>query len=32
MDERVSKSILEMCNGTFQERTDYEMKRLIENM
>lgn len=32
MDERVSKSILEMCNGAFQERTDYEMKRLIENI
>lgn len=31
MDERTSKSILKMCNGAFQERTDYEMNRLIEN-
>lgn len=30
MDERVSKSILEMCNGAFQERTDYEMKPKAE--
>ena len=26
------KSILEMCNGAFQERADYEMSRLIENI
>ena len=32
MDERIRKSILEMCNGAFQERTDYEMNRLIENI
>lgn len=32
MDERMKKSILEMCNGAFQERTDYEMNRLIENI
>lgn len=32
MDERTSKSILEMCNGAFKERTDYEMSRLIENI
>ena len=32
MDERTKKSILEMCNGAFQERTDYEMNRLIENI
>ena len=32
MDERTTKSILEMCNGAFQERTDYEMNRLIENI
>lgn len=32
MDERAKKSILEMCNGAFQERTDYEMGRLIDNI
>lgn len=32
MDERAKKSILAMCNGAFQERTDYEMNRLIENI
>lgn len=32
MDEKAKKSILEMCNGAFQERTDYEMNRLIENI
>ena len=32
MDERAKKGILEMCNGAFQERTDYEMNRLIDNI
>ena len=32
MDERTKKSILQMCNGAFAERTDYEMNRLIENI
>ena len=32
MDERARKSILEMCGGAFQERTDYEMQRLIDNI
>ena len=32
MDERAKKSILEMCSGAFQERTDYEMGRLIDNI
>ncbi len=32
MDEQMKKSILEMCNGAFQERADYEMKRIIENI
>lgn len=32
MDEERKKSILQMCNGAFQERTDYEMQRLIENI
>ena len=31
-EERTRKSILEMCNGAFQERTDYEMCRLIDNI
>lgn len=32
MNEDTRKSILEMCNGAFQERADYEMSRLIENI
>jgi len=32
MDERAKKSILEMCSGAFQERADYEMKRMIDNI
>lgn len=32
MDERAKKSILEMCSGAFQERVDYEMKRLVDNI
>lgn len=32
MDEVKKKSILQMCSGAFQERTDYEMNRLIENI
>lgn len=32
MDENAKKSILQMCNGAFQERTDYEMNRLIDNI
>ena len=32
MNEDTRKSILEMCNGAFQERADYEMTRLIENI
>ena len=32
MTEDNRKSILQMCNGAFQERADYEMSRLIENI
>ena len=32
MNDRAKKSILEMCNGAFQERTDYEMGRLVDNI
>lgn len=32
MDKRAKKSILEMCSGAFQERVDYEMKRLVDNI
>ena len=32
MDDKMTKSILEMCNGAFQERADYEMRKLIDNI
>jgi len=32
MNESQKKSILQMCNGAFQERADYEMSRLIDNI
>lgn len=32
MEKDIRKSILEMCNGAFQERADYEMTRLIDNI
>ena len=31
-NEQAKKSILEMCNGAFKERADYEMSRLIDNI
>lgn len=31
-NEKARKSILEMCNGAFKERADYEMSRLIDNI
>ena len=31
-NEKTRKSILEMCNGAFKERADYEMSRLIDNI
>jgi len=30
--EETQKSILQMCRGAFQERVDYEMPRLMENI
>lgn len=32
MNEEAKKSILQMCNGAFQERADYEMSRLVDNI
>lgn len=30
--EESQRSIMQMCRGAFQERVDYEMPRLIENI
>ena len=30
--EEAQRSILQMCRGAFQERVDYEMPHLMENI
>lgn len=32
MNERAQKSILQMARGAIQERADYEMSRLLDNI
>lgn len=32
MNERTQKSILQMARGAIQERADYEMSRLLDNI
>lgn len=32
MNEDLRKSILQMCNGAFQERADYAMAAIVENI
>ena len=32
MNERAQKSILQMAHGAIQERADYEMSRLLDNI
>lgn len=32
MNEDLRKSILQMCNGAFQERVDYAMAAIVENI